>query len=159
MEGRLDFKKISPDTYKAMLCLAKTVNASGMEASLLELVRLRASQINGCAQCIDMHSKNLRAQGENEQRLYLLGAWREAPFYTERERAALAWTEAVTLIADSHAPGEVYEEVRKHFTDVQLVNLTLAIVAINGWNRLNIAFRTIPGTYRAVPSRASVLYE
>jgi AhpD family alkylhydroperoxidase len=90
MEGRLDFKKISPDTYKAMLCLAKTVNASGMEASLLELVRLRASQINGCAQCIDMHSKNLRVQGENEQRLYLLGAWREAPFYTERERAALA---------------------------------------------------------------------
>jgi AhpD family alkylhydroperoxidase len=159
MEERLDFKKISPDTYKAMLSLEKAVNASGIEASLLELVRLRASQINGCAQCIDMHAKNLRVQGENEQRLYLLGAWREAPFYTERERAALAWTEAVTLIADSHGPGEVYEEVRKHFSDVQLVNLTLAIVAINGWNRLNIAFRTVPGTYRAVPSRASVLYE
>jgi alkylhydroperoxidase family enzyme len=106
-----------------------------------------------------MHSKDLRAKDESEQRLYLLDAWREAPFYTERERAALAWTEAVTLIADGHAPGEVYKEVRKHFTDVELVNLTLAIVAINGWNRLNIAFRTIPGTYRAVRNRASVLYE
>jgi AhpD family alkylhydroperoxidase len=159
MEGRLDFKKLSPDTYKAMLCLEKTINASGMEASLLHLVRLRASQINRCAHCIDMHAKDLRVQGETEQRLYLLGAWREAPFYTDRERATLAWTEAVTLIADSHAPNEVYEEVRKHFTDVELVNLTVAIVAINGWNRLNIAFRTVPGTYRAVPSPASVLYE
>lgn len=159
MEGRLDFKKISPDTYKAMLRLEKTINASGMEASLLDLVRLRASQINGCAHCIDMHAKDLRVQGENEQRLYLLGAWRESPFYTDRERAALSWTEAVTLISDSHAPNEVYEEVRKHFTGVELVNLTLAIVAINGWNRLNIAFRTVPGAYRAVPSRASVLYE
>jgi AhpD family alkylhydroperoxidase len=159
MEARLDFKKISPDTYQAMLGLEKTVNASGPAASLLHLVRLRASQINDCAHCIDMHAKDLRVQGENEQRLYLLSAWREAPVYTERERAALAWTEAVTLIADSHAPSEVYEEVRKHFTDAELVNLTLAIVAIEGWNCLNIAFRTVPGTYRAVPSRASVLYE
>jgi AhpD family alkylhydroperoxidase len=159
MQARLDFKKISPDVYKAMLGLEKTVNASGLEASLLDLVRLRASQINGCAQCIDMHSKDLRAQGENEERLYLLNAWREAPFYTERERAALAWTEAVTFIADGHAPNEIYDEVRKHFTDAQLVNLTLAIVAINGWNRLNIAFRAVPGTYRAVHSRTSVLYE
>jgi AhpD family alkylhydroperoxidase len=159
MEARLDFKKISPDTYKAMLGLEKTVNASGLEASLLDLVRLRASQINGCAQCIDMHSKDLRAQGESEQRLYLLNAWREAPFFTERERAALAWTEAVTLIADGHVPDEVYEEVRKHFTDTELVNLTLAIVAINGWNRLNVAFRTVPGTYRAAYRLASVLYE
>jgi AhpD family alkylhydroperoxidase len=158
MEGRLDFKKISPDTYQALLGLEKTVNASGLEASLLDLVKLRASQINGCAHCIDMHAKNLRVQGEKEQRLYLLNAWHEAPFYTERERAALAWTETVTFIADEHAPDEVYEEVRKHFTDAELVNLTLAIVAINSWNRLNIAFRTVPGTYRAVPSRASVLY-
>ena len=159
MEARLDFKRISPDVYQAMLGLEKTVNTSGLEASLLDLVRLKASQINGCAQCIDMHSKDLRAKDESEQRLYLLDAWREAPFYTERERAVLAWTEAVTLIADGHAPGEVYKEVRKHFTDVELVNLTLAIVAINGWNRLNIAFRTFPGTYRAVRNRASVFYE
>ena len=159
MEARLDFKKISPDVYEAMLGLEKTVNTSGMEASLLDLVRLKASQINGCAQCIDMHSKDLRAKDESEQRLYLLDAWREAPFYTEWERAALAWTEAVTLIADGHAPDEVYKEVRKYFTDVELVNLTLAVVAINGWNRLNIAFRTIPGTYRAPRKRASVLYE
>ena len=159
MEARMDFKKISPDAYKAMLGLEKTVNASGLEALLLDLVRLRASQINGCAQCIDMHSKDLRAQGENEQRLYLLNAWREAPFYTERERAALAWTEAVTLIADEHVPDEVYEDVRKHFTEAELVNLTLAIVAINGWNRLNIGFRRVPGTYRAAYRRASVLYE
>jgi len=106
MEARLDFKRISPDVYQAMLGLEKTVNTSGLEASLLDLVRLKASQINGCAQCIDMHSKDLRAKDESEQRLYLLDAWREAPFYTERERAALAWTEAVTLIADGHAPGE-----------------------------------------------------
>jgi AhpD family alkylhydroperoxidase len=159
MEARLDFKKISPETYKAMLGLEKTVNASGLEASLLDLVRLRASQINGCAQCIDMHSKDLRAQDETEQRLYLLSAWREASFYSKREQAALAWTEAVTLIVDRHVSNEVYDDVRKHFTDVELVNLTLAIVAINGWNRLNIAFRTVPGTYRAVHSRTSVLYE
>ena len=159
MEARLDFKNVSPDSYKAMFRLEKTVNARGLEASLLDLVRLKASQINGCAQCIDMHSKDLRAKDESEQRLYVLGAWREAPFYTEQERAALAWTEAVTLIADEHVPDEVYEEVRKHFTDVELVDLTLAIVAINGWNRLNIAFRTVPGTYRAVCNRASVLYE
>jgi AhpD family alkylhydroperoxidase len=159
MEARLDFKNVSPDVYQAMLGLEKTVNAMGLEASLLDLVKLRASQINGCAHCIDMHSKDLRAKDESEQRLYLLNAWREAPFYTVRERAAFAWTEAVTLIADGHPPDEVYEEVRKHFTDVELVNLTLAIVAINGWNRLNIAFRTVPGTYRAVRNRASVLYE
>jgi AhpD family alkylhydroperoxidase len=159
MEARLDFKNVSPDVYQAMLGLEKTVNAMGLAASLLDLVKLRASQINGCAHCIDMHSKDLRAKDESEQRLYLLNAWREAPFYTVRERAAFAWTEAVTLIADGHPPDEVYEEVRKHFTDVELVNLTLAIVAINGWNRLNIAFRTVPGTYRAVRNRASVLYE
>lgn len=159
MEARLDFKNVSPDAYKAMLGLENTVNVGALEASLLDLIRLRASQVNGCAHCIDMHSKDLRAKNESEQRLYLLSAWREAPFYTVRERAALAWTEALTLIADGHAPEEVYEEVRQHFTDVELVNLTLAIVAINGWNRLNIAFRTVPGTYRAICNRASVLYE
>ena len=121
----------------------------GLDHGLLELVKLRASQINGCAHCIDMHTKELRAAGEDEQRLYLLGAWRESPFYSERERAALAWTEALTLIADGHVPDEVYETARAQFSEEELVNLSLAIVAINSANRLNIAFRTVPGAYRA----------
>jgi AhpD family alkylhydroperoxidase len=124
------------------------VRNCGFDHSLLELVKLRASQINGCAHCIDMHTKELRADGESEQRLYLLNAWRESPFYSDRERAALAWTEAVTLVADTQVPDEVYEEARKQFTEEELVNLTLALVAINGANRLNIAFRTVPGSYQ-----------
>jgi AhpD family alkylhydroperoxidase len=115
---------------------------------LLGLVKTRASQINGCAFCIDMHTKDARAAGETEQRLYALNAWRETPFYTDRERAALAWTEAVTLINEGHAPDDVYEEVRQRFTEEELVNLTLAIVSINGWNRLAIAFRALPGSYQ-----------
>jgi AhpD family alkylhydroperoxidase len=122
--------------------------ASGLETNLLDLVRLRASQINGCAYCIDMHSKDLRAEGESEQRLYLLDAWREAPFDSDRERAALAWTEAVTLVADGHVPDEVYDEVRRHFTDDELARLTLAVVAINGWNRFAIAFRAPAGHHQ-----------
>jgi len=125
------------------------VHRCGLDHGLLELVKLRASQINGCAHCIDMHTKELRAAGEDEQRLYLLGAWRESPFYSERERAALAWTEALTLIADGHVPDEVYETARAQFSEEELVNLSLAIVAINSANRLNIAFRTVPGAYRA----------
>ncbi len=121
----------------------------GLERSLLELVKTRASQINGCAYCIDMHTKDARANGESEQRLYALIAWRETPFFTERERAALAWTEAVTRVADTQVPGEVYELAREHFNEKELVDLTLAIVAINGWNRLSIAFRTVPGTYQS----------
>jgi AhpD family alkylhydroperoxidase len=113
----------------------------------LELVKTRASQINGCAYCIDMHTKDARALGESEQRLYALPAWRETPFYTERERAALAWTETITLISQGHAPDEVFEQARTQFTEEELVNLTLAIIAINGWNRLAIAFREVPGTY------------
>jgi len=124
------------------------VRNCGLDHSLLELVKLRASQINGCAHCIDMHTKELRADGESEQRLYLLDAWRESPFYSDRERAALAWTEAVTLVADDHVPDEVYDEARKQFTEEELVNLTLALVAINAANRLNIAFRTVPGSYQ-----------
>ena len=129
-----------------MKALHTFVRNCGLDHSLLELVKLRASQINGCAHCIDMHTKELRADGESEQRLYLLNAWRESPFYSDRERAALAWTEAVTLVADTQVPDEVYEEVRKQFTEEELVNLTLALVAINGANRLNIAFRTVPGS-------------
>jgi AhpD family alkylhydroperoxidase len=150
VEARLNYKELSPNAYKAMLGLEKTVNASGLERSLLDLVRLRASQINACGHCVDMHAKDLRAMGETEQRIYLLGAWRESPFYSARERAALAWTECVTLIADERAPDEVYEIVRQEFSEVEFVNLTLAIVAINGWNRLNIAFGTVPGKYQPV---------
>ena len=131
-----------------MKALHAFVRNCGLDHSLLELVKLRASQINGCAHCIDMHTKELRADGESEQRLYLLNAWRESPFYSDRERAALAWTEAVTLVADTQVPDEVYEKVRKQFTEEELVNLTLALVAINGANRLNIAFRTVPGSHQ-----------
>ena len=148
MKARLDFRKASPQGEKAMMGLHMFVRNCGLDHSLLELIKLRASQINGCAHCIDMHTKELRADGESEQRLYLLNAWRESPFYSDRERAALAWTEAVTLVANDHVPDEVYEEARKQFTEEELVNLTLALVAINAANRLNIAFRTVPGSYQ-----------
>lgn len=131
-----------------MRALEGYVKSSGLEPALLELVKLRASQINSCAYCIDMHTKDARAHGETEQRLYALSAWREAPFYTERERAALAWTEAVTKVFDEHVPDDVYELARKQFTEKELVDLTLAIIAINGWNRLAISFRTVPGSYQ-----------
>lgn len=146
MKPRLDHT-VAPDGYKAMLGLETYVRRSGLEPSLLELVRLRASQINGCAYCIDMHTKDARTGGESEQRLYALGAWRETPFYTDRERAALAWTEAVTQVAEGHVPDEVYELARQHFSEKELVDLTLGVIAINGWNRLAISFRTVPGTY------------
>ncbi len=133
---------------KAMQAVQQYVNESGLEPGLLELVKLRASQINGCAYCIDMHTKDARAMGETEQRLYGLSAWREAPFYSERERAALEWTEAVMLIADDHAPDEIYESVRRQFSEQELVNLTMAVVAINGWNRLAISFRYPVGSYQ-----------
>lgn len=136
-----------------MYALQKYVEECGLERSLLEFVKTRASQINGCAYCIDMHTKDARALGESEQRLYALAAWGETPFYTERERAALAWTEAITLITQGHAPDEVFEQARAQFTEEELVNLTLAIIAINGWNRLAIGFRAVPGTYQAQASR------
>src|SRR3954452_22943189 len=139
MKPRIDFARVSPKVLQAMFGLQTTVNSSGLEASLLELVRMKASQINGCAYCIDMHSKDARAAGEGEQRLYALNAWRETPFFTARERAALAWTEAVTLVAKTHVPDAVYEGARQCFSEEELVNLTLAIVTINGWNRLSIA--------------------
>ncbi len=148
MKARLDFRKASPQGEKAMMGLHMFVRNCGLDHSLLELIKLRASQINGCAHCIDMHTKELRADGESEQRLYLLNAWRESPFYSDRERAALAWTEAVTLVANDHVPDEVYEEARKQFTEEELANLTFALVAINAANRLNIAFRTVPGSHQ-----------
>ena len=133
---------------RAMLSLSGYEARCGLEPSLLDLVKLRASQINGCAYCLDMHTKDARARGENEQRLYLLDAWRESPFYSERERAALAWTEAVTLVAESRVPDAVYEEVRRHFSDDEVLALTMAVVTINSFNRLNVALRTVPGTYQ-----------
>ncbi len=148
MEPRFEYTKVAPGAYQAMLGLEKYVRSSGLEPALLELVRVRASQINGCAYCIDMHTKDARARGETEQRLYELNAWRETDMYTERERAALAWTEAVTLVADTRVPDDVYEMVSQHFSEKELVDLTLAIVTINGWNRLSISFRAVPGTYQ-----------
>jgi AhpD family alkylhydroperoxidase len=149
MQARLDFRKASPAAASAMSALHAFVRGCGLEHALLELVKLRASQINGCAHCIDMHTKELRADGESEQRLYLLDAWRESPLYSARERAALAWTEAVTLVTEGHVPDDVYEEARRQFSEEELVNLTIALVEINGANRLNIAFRTVPGSHQA----------
>jgi AhpD family alkylhydroperoxidase len=131
-----------------MRTLEDYVHSSGIEPSLLELVKFRASQINGCAYCLDMHSKDARANGETEQRLYAISAWHETPFFSERERAALEWTEAVTKVSETHVPDDVYERVRKHFSEKELVDLTFAIVTINGWNRLAIGFRTVPGSYQ-----------
>lgn len=155
MKARMDYRKASPHGAKAMAELHTFLHGCGLDQDLLELVKLRASQINGCAFCIDMHTKKMRASGESEQRLYLLNAWEEAPLYTARERAALAWTEAVTLIAQSHAPDAVYDEVRKHFTDEELANLTMAICAINSANRMSIAFRRMPADDRATAGRAA----
>jgi AhpD family alkylhydroperoxidase len=151
MQTRLDYGKAAPGSVQAMYKLEKYVEESGLEHSLLELVKTRVSQINGCAFCIDMHTKDARAAGETEQRLYALNAWRETPFYTDRERAALAWAEAVTNISQTHASDEEYEAVRAQFGEEEVVKLTLGIIAINGWNRLSIAFRTEPGTYQPRP--------
>lgn len=148
MESRIALAKVAPGAYRAMLGLEEYLRQSGLEQSLTDLVRLRASQVNGCAYCIDMHWKDLRALGESEQRLYGLDAWEESPYYSDRERAALAWTEAVTNIRDGHVRDEVYENVRKHFSEKELADLTLAVAAINAWNRLAISARTEPGKYQ-----------
>lgn len=148
MEQRLDYAKLAPDGIKAMWGVENYVRQCGLEFSLLELVKTRASQINGCAFCLDMHTKDARAHGETEQRLYGLNAWREAPYYTERERAALAWTEAVTEVASTHVPDDVFATVSRHFSEKELVDLTFAVVAINGWNRLAVSFRKTAGTYQ-----------
>lgn len=147
MKARLNYSEVAPNAMKGMLELEKYVHGSGLERSLYELVKTRASQINGCAYCIDMHTKDARKAGETEQRLYTLSSWRETPFFTERERTALAWTEALTLISDNEVSDELYEKLSKHFSEEERVALTMAIVAINGYNRLAISFRTVPGTY------------
>jgi AhpD family alkylhydroperoxidase len=148
MEERLHYAKVSPGAYHALLGLEKYLHDCGLEVGLLHLIKLRASQINGCAYCLDMHWKDLKSIGETEQRMYSLDAWRECPYYTERERAALAWTDSVTRIADTHAPDEVYEEVKQHLTEKELADITVAVATINAWNRLSIAGRTTPGTYQ-----------
>ena len=147
MNHRIDYARVAPGTVHAMYALQRYTKDSGLEASLLELVRLRASQINGCAYCLDMHTKDARAAGESEQRLYVLSAWREAPFYTPRERAALAWTEAVTLIAGG-VSDDVRDTAREQFSEKELADLTLVIVTINGWNRLAISLGADVGSYR-----------
>lgn len=153
MEPRINYAKTAPGTYHAMLGLEKYLHECGLEEPLTHLIKLRASQINGCAYCLDMHWKDLRAIGESEQRLYSLDAWRECPYYTDRERAALAWTEAVTLVTNGHVPDAVYEEVRPHFSEKELADLTFAVATINAWNRLAIAGRTVPGTYQPAKDR------
>jgi len=144
MQQRLDALKASPGAYKAMAGLQAYVDQTGLEKSLLELVKIRSSQINGCAFCLVMHTNDARKQGETDDRMHLLNAWREAPVFTERERAALRWTEAITLVTEGHVPDDVYEEARRHFSEKELVDLTAAIVTINGWNRISIAFRAVP---------------
>ena len=143
MEARLDFYKASPDAIKAIVAMESAVAKLGLEPALQELLKLRASQINGCAFCVDMHSSDARKKGETERRLFALTVWRETPFFTPRERAALAWTEAVTLIAETHAPDDLYEDVRAHFSESETVNLTMLIGSINAWNRIAISFRAI----------------
>ncbi|HEX6750416.1 MAG TPA: carboxymuconolactone decarboxylase family protein [Longimicrobium sp.] len=156
MTQRIEYGKIAPEGLKAMFGLERYVRESGLEHSLLHLLKLRASQINGCAYCVDMHTKDARAGGETEQRLYLTSAWREAPMFTERERAALEWTEALTLISEGGVPDELWEQTRRHFSEEEIVALTFAVVAINGWNRLSITFRPPVGDYQPGAYAAAV---
>ncbi|HUM06429.1 MAG TPA: carboxymuconolactone decarboxylase family protein [Terriglobales bacterium] len=149
MQERIQGARVAPGGYKAMLGLEQYLHESGLEQNLIDLIKLRASQINGCAYCIDMHWKDLRALGETEQRLYGLNAWRESDYYSEREQAALEWTEAVTLVREGHVPDEIYEKVRTHFSEKELADVTLTIATINAWNRIAIASRAVPGRYRA----------
>jgi len=154
MQERFQYSKAYPEAYKAMLALSQAVEKTGLTPQLIDLVNYRVSQLNGCAFCLDMHSKDLRARGETEQRMYMISAWREVPhLYNDRERAALAWAEAVTRLEDGQVPDELYEIARQEFSQAELVQLTLAIVVINGWNRFNVAFRTPAGNYKSAIAR------
>jgi AhpD family alkylhydroperoxidase len=155
MKERIDYHKFAHEALHSLLAIERYLAASGIDPKLLHLIKLRASQINGCAYCIDMHSKDARAAGETEQRLYELNAWRETPFYSERERAALEWTEALTLISQTHAPDDIFERVSANFSEQEIVDLTYAIANINTWNRLAIAVRAVPGTYQPAKKTAS----
>jgi AhpD family alkylhydroperoxidase len=158
MKSRIDLLHANPKAMGLLLAIERYLHGSSLGSRLLHLVKTRASQINGCAYCLDMHTKDARAEGESEQRLYALNAWRETPFFDERERAALEWTEAVTRVDETHVADDVFEHVRQHFTEQELIDLTLAITNINAWNRLNIAFRTEAGNYRPgmYPSSISI---
>jgi AhpD family alkylhydroperoxidase len=149
MTPRIDYRRFSPEALQAMLALEKHLAGCGLDHKFMHLLKLRASQMNGCAYCIDMHSIDARATGETEQRLYALDAWRETPFFDDRERAALAWMESVTLVAQSHVPDDVYDDARKHFSEQELIDLTYLAATINAWNRIAIATRAVPGRYKA----------
>lgn len=155
MQPRIDYRKYAQQPLQSMLALEKYISETGLDPKLVHLVKMRASQINGCAYCLDMHSLDARAEGESEQRLYTLDAWRETPFFTDRERAALAWTEALTLISHTHAPDNVYDEVKKQFSEKEIVDLTFVIGTINLWNRLAISLRAVPGRYKPAKAAAS----
>jgi AhpD family alkylhydroperoxidase len=146
--ARVDYRRVSPEAMRAMAALERFVQGSGLESRLVELVKLRASYINGCAYCVDVHTKDARVAGESEQRLFAIPVWHETPYFTPRERAALAWTESVTDIGHSGVPDDVYEQARAEFSETELLALTMAIIAINGWTRLAVSFRTEPGTYQ-----------
>ena len=155
MQPRIDYRKLAQEPLKPLMALEKYLAGCGLEHKLLHLIKMRASQINGCAYCLDMHSLDARADGETEQRLYTLDAWAETPFFTDRERAALAWTEAVTLVSQTHVPDDVYGETKKHFSEKEIVDLTLAVGMINMWNRLAISTRAAPGRYKPAQTTAA----
>ena len=148
MEKRINIQQRQPEAYKAMFGLEKYLQTTQLTKTHKELIKIRASQINGCAYCLDMHTKDARADGETEQRIYTLDAWRETPFFTDRERAALEWTETVTLVAETRVPDDVYQRVRQQFSEEELVELTFAVIVINSWNRLNVSFRPLVGDYQ-----------
>lgn len=155
MQPRIDYRKYAQEPLQQLLAIEKYIAENGLEPKLIHLIKMRASQINGCAYCLDMHSIDARIAGESEQRLYTLEAWRETPFFSERERAALAWTEAVTLISQTHAPDDVYADLQKHFSEKEIVDLTLVAAMINLWNRVAISTRAVPGHYRPVKSTSA----
>ena len=155
MEQRIDLTKYAQDAQKSLHALERYIANCGLDHKLIHLLKMRASQMNGCAYCIDMHSKDARALGEAEQRLYGLDAWRETPFYTDRERAALEWTESLTLVCQTHVPDEIYESVRKHFSEKEIVDLSILVGMINLWNRLAVSARIVPGAYEAKQASAS----
>jgi AhpD family alkylhydroperoxidase len=155
MQPRIDYRKYAQEPLQQLLAIEKYIAERGLEPKLIHLIKMRASQINGCAYCLDMHSIDARAAGESEQRLYTLDAWRETPFFSERERAALAWTEAVTLISQTHAPDDVYAEMQKHFSEKEIVDLTLVAAMINLWNRVAITTRAVPGHYKPAKSTSA----
>jgi AhpD family alkylhydroperoxidase len=155
MQPRIDYRKYAPEALQSMLGLEKYIAACGLDRKLVLLMKMRASQINGCAYCLDMHSIDARAEGETEQRLYTLDAWRETPFFSDRERAALAWTEAITRVSEGHVPDAVFEEVKKYFSEKEIIDLTIVATTINMWNRLAISTRAAPGRYHAAKSAAT----